>query len=86
MLNIEETQYQYATPNQPYSGNTRDPEYKVQPEWHKYYAVDMHENYFVEDELAFLRQLKEDLLEYAKQVDLEIQGGAKRHVRTLGKK
>lgn len=86
MLNIEETQYQYATPNQPYSGSTREPEYKVQPEWHKYYAVDMHENYFVEDELAFLRQLKEDLLEYAKQVDLEIQGGAKRHVRTLGKK
>lgn len=80
MLNIEETQYQYATPDKSY------PEYKVQPEWHKYYAVDMRENYFVEDELEFLKQLREDLLEYAKQVDLEIQGGAKRHVRTLGKK
>ena len=86
MLNIEETQYQYATPDKPYSGSTRNPEYKVQPEWHKYYAVDMRENHFVEDELEFLKQLREDLLEYAKQVDLEIQGGAKRHVRTLGKK
>lgn len=86
MLNIEETQYQYATPDKSYTVDTRNPEYKVQPEWHKYYAVDMRENYFVEDELEFLKQLREDLLEYAKQVDLEIQGGAKRHVRTLGKK
>jgi len=59
-INIQPMQYQYAEPKK-YEGKTKGAEYVVTPEWHKYYAVEMYKNYFIEDELDFLKALKEDL-------------------------
>ena len=57
---IQPMQYQYAEPKK-YEGKTKGAEYIVNPEWHKYYAVEMYKNYFIEDELEFFKALKEDL-------------------------
>ena len=57
---IQPMQYQYAKPRK-YNGKTKNAEYIVNPEWHKYYAVEMYKNYFIEDELEFLKSLKQDL-------------------------
>lgn len=59
-INIQPMQYQYAEPKK-YEGKTKGAEYIVNPEWHKYYAVEMYKNYFIEDELEFFKALKEDL-------------------------
>lgn len=59
-INIQPMQYQYAEPKK-YEGKTKGAEYIVTPEWHKYYAVEMYKNYFIEDEFDFLKAFKQDL-------------------------
>jgi hypothetical protein len=79
-MDIEERLYQYAVPKK-YTGQTPNAQYKVDSEWHKYYSVDEHKNYFIEDELEFLRQLRQDLIEYQMLVDQKIEKVKKREVK-----
>lgn len=62
-MDIQQMKYQYAVPKK-YTGKTPNAEYKIESEWHTYFSVDEHKNYFIEDELEFLKQLRQDLIEY----------------------
>lgn len=62
-MDIQQMKYQYAVPKK-YTGKTPSAEYKIESEWHTYFSVDEHKNYFIEDELEFLKQLRQDLIEY----------------------
>ena len=65
---IQPMQFQYAVPKK-YNGKTKDANYVIETEWHKYFAVEMYKNYFIEDELEFFKALKNDLEKQLMQVD-----------------
>lgn len=44
----------------------------VEKSWHTYYNVNFYKNYFIEDELEFLKALKQDLKQELAQVDKDI--------------
>lgn len=76
-MEIQSMQYQYAVPKK-YTGNTPSAEYKIETEWHTYFSVDEHKNYFIEDELEFLKQLRQDLIEQQMLVEEKMQKVRKR--------
>ena len=72
MMEIHTMKYQYAK-LQKYTGKTPSAEYKIESEWHTYFTVDAHKNYFVEDEVEFLKQLILDLIEQQKIVEEKLE-------------
>ena len=59
-MNIEQISCQIAQPKGKPS-KTRGTKFLVDTTWHTYYNVDFYKNYFIEDELEFLKALKSDL-------------------------
>lgn len=81
LIQVQLMKYQYLRPDKKYNGKTRNANYVLETEWHNYFCVDMHKNYFIEDELEFLKALKEDLQEQLNEIDTIIEEKGK----TLGK-
>ena len=70
-MEIQQCRYQYAKP-QKYNGKTRGTTYKIETEWHKYFNAEFRKNYFIEDELEFLKALKHDLEQQLEQTNKDI--------------
>ena len=51
----------------------------VEKSWHTYYNVDFYKNYFIEDELEFLKALKQDLEQQLKETKENIKKLEKTH-------
>jgi len=81
-LDITKMKYQYAKPKK-YIGNTSSAEYKIESEWHEYYSVDFHDNYFTEDYLEFLKALKEELQSHIDNINKEITNEVKIRERKI---
>lgn len=77
LIRIQLMKYQYAVPDKKYNGETKDANYIIETEWHQYFSVDLHENYFIEDELEFLKALRDDLREELNTVDKLIEDKGK---------
>ena len=72
MLDIQRQQYQFAHPR-PYNGDTNGAKYVIDTEWHSYYSVDWHKNYFdVEDEIEALKRVRDDLANMIAGIDKEL--------------
>ena len=70
-MKIQKIKYQYAKP----SGKptkTRGNKFLVESTWHEYYNAEFNKNYFIEDELEFLKALKHDLEQQLQQTDKDI--------------
>jgi hypothetical protein len=61
LMQISLMKYQYLRPDKKYDGQTRNANYVLETEWHNYFCVDFYKNYFIEDELEFLKALRQDL-------------------------
>lgn len=77
LIQIQLMKYQYALPNKKYDGKTRDANYVIETEWHNYFSVDLHENYFIEDELEFLKALRQDLQNELEELNKNIEQKSK---------
>ena len=70
-MNIEKIKYQYAVPNKKYTP-TRNPNYHIDTKWYEYFYAKFENTYCTEDELEFLKALKQDLEQELTQVDKDI--------------
>ena len=59
-MKIQKIKYQYAKPSSKPS-KTRGSKFLVDTTWHEYFNAYFEKNYFIEDELEFLKALKHDL-------------------------
>lgn len=81
-MEIQQCKYQYAKP-QKYNGETRGTKYKIETEWHQYYNAEFRKNYFIEDELEFLKALREDLQHELDELDKDISRNIKVREKAL---
>ena len=59
-MKIQKIKYQYAKPSCR-QNKTRGAKFLVDTTWHEYFNAYFEKNYFIEDELEFLKALKHDL-------------------------
>lgn len=59
-MKIQKIKYQYAKPSSKPS-KTRGNKFLVDTTWKEYYNAEFNKNYFIENELEFLKALKNDL-------------------------
>ena len=59
-MNIEQITYQLAQ-SKGKPSKTRGQTFLVDTTWHKYFNAEFRKNYFIENELEFLKALKNDL-------------------------
>lgn len=59
-MKIQKIKYQYAKPSGK-QNKTRNVKFLVDTTWKEYYNAEFNKNYFIEDELEFLKALKNDL-------------------------
>lgn len=71
MIKINKQKYQFYVPDNK-KCTTRDPHYKLLKKWYYYYHIILETNYFTEDELEFLNQLKKDLIKEIEETDIKI--------------
>ena len=70
-MNIHKISYQYAKPSGK-SSKTRGTKFLVDTTWEEYYNAIFEKNYFTDNELEFLKALKNDLEQELIQVDKDI--------------
>lgn len=70
-MEIKKIQYQLATPSGKPS-KTRGAKFLVDTTWKEFYNAEFNKNYFIEDELEFLKALKNDLEQQLAQTDKDI--------------
>ena len=70
-MEIKKIQYQLAKPSGKPS-KTRGAKFLVDTTWHEYFNVYFEKNYFIDDELEFLKALKHDLEQQLTQTDKDI--------------
>ena len=75
-MEIQQMKYQYVKPEK-YNGQTKGNVCKLQPEWHQYFNAEFRKNYFIEDELEFLKALREDLQHELDELDKDIDRNVK---------
>lgn len=81
-MEIQQCKYQYAKP-QKYNGETRGAQHTIETEWHKYFNAEFRKNYFIEDELEFLKALREDLQHELDELDKDISRNIKVREKAL---
>ena len=68
---IQKIKYQLAKPvGKP--SKTRGAKFLVDTTWHEYFNAYFEKNYFIEDELEFLKALKHDLEQQLEETDKDI--------------
>lgn len=70
-MNIQKIRYQYARPSGK-SSKTRGAKFLVDTTWEQYFNAIFEKNYFTDNELEFLKALKQDLEQELTQVDKDI--------------
>lgn len=70
-MNIQKISYQYAKPSGKPS-KTRGTKFLVDTTWEQYFNAIFEKNYFTDNELEFLKALKQDLEQELTQVDKDI--------------
>ena len=70
-MQIQKIKFQYAKPSGK-SSKTRGQKFLVNTTWEEYFNVEFNKNYFIEDELEFLKALKHDLEQELLQCDKDI--------------
>lgn len=70
-MEIKKIQYQLAKPSGK-PGKTRGAKFLVDTTWHEYFNAYFEKNYFIENELEFLKALKHDLEQQLEQTDKDI--------------
>ena len=68
---IQKIKYQYAKPSGKYD-KTRGAKFLVNTTWQEYFNANFEKNYFINNELEFLKALKQDLEQELTQVDKDI--------------
>ena len=70
-MKIQKIKYQYAKPSGKPS-KTRNVKFLVDTTWKEYYNAEFNKNYFIEDELEFLKALKHYLEQQLQQTNKDI--------------
>ena len=70
-MNIQKISYQYAKPSGKPS-KTRGTKFLVNTTWEQYFNAIFEKNYFIDNELEFLKALKHDLEQELTQVNKDI--------------
>jgi hypothetical protein len=65
-MNIQKISYQYARPSGKYD-KTRGAKFLVDTTWEQYFNAIFQKNYFTDNELEFLKALKQDLEQQLKE-------------------
>lgn len=70
-MKIQKIKYQYAKPSGK-QNKTRNAKFLVDTTWKEYFNAYFEKNYFIDDELEFLKALKNDLEQQLAQTDKDI--------------